>query len=115
MSTLGTILAAILGVAFVAAGIPKITGQEAIAANFKRWGYADVVRLATGWLEVLAGTFLLVGIAVQALAVTGSLLVCMIMIGALFTHQRVRDPFKLWVPAAVLLMLDIVLAYSLLP
>jgi putative oxidoreductase len=115
MSTLSTILSAFLGVVFVASGIPKITGQEAIVANFKRFGYADVVRTATGWLEVLTGTFLLVGIAVQALAVTGSLLVIMIMIGALFTHQRMHDPPKLWAPAAVLLVLDIVLAYSLLP
>jgi putative oxidoreductase len=115
MSTFSTILAAILGIVFVASGIPKLTGQEAVAANFARWGYADVVRTATGWLEVLTGALLLAGIAVQALAVTGTMLVIFIMIGALFTHQRAHDPLKLWVPAAVLLVLDLVLAYSLLP
>ena len=66
-------------------------------------------------LELLTGTLLLVGIAVPALAVTGSLLVIFIMLGALSTHQRARDPVAMWVPPAVLLVLDLVLAYSLLP
>ncbi len=115
MSTLSTILAAILGVIFVGVGILKITGQEEMVANFRRWGYADVVRTATGWLEVLTGTMLLVGIALEFLAVTGSLLVIFIMIGALFTHQRAHDPLAAWAPPLVLLVLDLVLAYSLLP
>lgn len=115
MSTLSTVLAAILGVVFIAVGIPKVTGQEQMVANFQRWGYADVVRQATGWLEVLTGALLLVGIAVASLAVTGSLLVIAIMIGALFTHQRAHDPIAMWIAPAMLLVLDVVLAYSLLP
>ena len=115
MSTFSSILAAILGVIFVGAGIPKLTGQEQMVANFQRWGYADAVRKATGWLEILTGTLLLAGIAIPALAVSGSLLVIMIMIGALFTHQRAHDPVAMWVAPVVLLVLDVVLAYSMLP
>jgi uncharacterized membrane protein YphA (DoxX/SURF4 family) len=115
MSTLSTILAAILGVLFVAVGIQKITEQETVVANFKRWGYADAVRQAVGWLEVLTGAFLLVGIAIQALAVTGALIVIFIMIGALFTHARASDKFAMWSIPLVLLLADLVLAYSLLP
>jgi putative oxidoreductase len=115
MSTFSTILAAILGVVFVGAGIAKLTGQEQMVASFRRWGYADVVRTATGWLEVLTGTLLLAGIAIPALAVTGSLLVIMIMLGALFTHQHAHDPVAMWAPPIVLLVLDVVLAYSMLP
>jgi len=97
-------------------GIQKVTRQETVVANFRRWGYADVVLQATGWLEVvLSGALLLVGIAVPALAISGSMLVLMIMIGALFTHQRAHDAFAMWVPPIVLLVLDVVLAYSLLP
>ena len=43
------------------------------------------------------------------------MLVIAIMIGALFTHQRAHDPLAMWAPPAVLLVLDVVLAYSLLP
>ena len=115
MSTLSTILAAILGVVFVMVGIPKLMGEAKMAANFKRWGYADEVRIAVGAVEVLAGALLLVGIAVQALAVTGVLLVICVMVGALGTHQRAADPFGNWVPPAVLLGLAVVLGVSLLP
>jgi putative oxidoreductase len=115
MSTLSTILAAVLGVVFVAVGIQKVTGEKRVVANFERWGFADVVRTAIGWLEILTGTLLLVGIAVPALAVTGSLLIIMIMIGALATHQRAHDGFAMWSLPVVLLAIDLVLAYSLLP
>jgi len=115
MSTLSTILAAILGVVFLGAGVQKLRGQATMVANFKRWGYADVVLQTVGWVEVLIAALLLVGIAVPALAVTGSLLVIPLMIGALSTHQRARDPIARWAPALALLLLDLWLAYSLLP
>jgi putative oxidoreductase len=115
MSTLSTILAAVLGVVFVGVGLQKLTRQKMVVENFKRWGLADVVLQAIGWLEVLTGTFLLTGIAIPALAVTGSLLVIPIMIGALATHQRAHDGIAMWAPPLVLLLLDLWLAYSLLP
>jgi putative oxidoreductase len=115
MSTLSTILAVVLGLVFVAVGIPKLTGQEAIVENFRRWGYADVIRTATGSMEIVAGLMLLGGIAVQSLAVSGSIIIMIIMIGALATHQHAHDPIKDWIPAATLLVLDLALAVSLLP
>ena len=115
MSTLSTILAAILGVVFVAVGIPKITGQEKVAANFARWGYPEQIRIAIGAMELLGGVLLLVGIAVPAVAITGFMIIFIIMLGALSTHQRAKDPLTMWVPPFVLLALDIVLAVSLLP
>ncbi len=115
MSTLSTILAAILGCVFLAAGIPKITGRAEVAANFERWGYPEQIRIAIGAMELLAGILLLVGIAVPAVAITGFMIIFIIMLGALSTHQRAKDPIKLWVPAFVLLVADIVLGVSLLP
>ncbi len=115
MSTLSTILAAILGVVFVGAGLQKLSGQETVVANFQRWGFADVVLKAVGWVEILAGTFLLTGIAIPALAVSGCLTLVPLMIGALATHQRAHDPIAMWAPPLALLLLDLWLAYSLLP
>jgi uncharacterized membrane protein YphA (DoxX/SURF4 family) len=115
MSTLSTVLAVILGAVFVAVGVPKLRGDEKIAANFKRWGYPETIRTAVGAVELLAGVMILVGIAVQSLAVTGALLLIFIMIGALATHAYHRDPPKQWLPPLVLLALDIVFAVSLLP
>jgi uncharacterized membrane protein YphA (DoxX/SURF4 family) len=115
MSTLSAILAAVLGVVFLAAGIPKLTGQQKVADNFERWGYAPSVRTATGTVELLAAVLLLVGIAVNALAITGGLLVMFVMTGALMTHTRAKDPLAMFLPPAVLLVLAVALLVSMLP
>lgn len=115
MSTLSTTLAAILGIVFVAAGIPKISGQQRLVDEFKRWGYASAIRVATGIVELLAGVLLIAGIAVPAVAVTGVMLVIFVMLGALATHGRARDPIASWLAPVVLLALAIALAVSLLP
>lgn len=115
MSTLSTILAAIIGIAFIGAGVPKLTGLPSVVENFERWGYPQEIRIATGSLELLAGVFLIIGIAVPTLAVAGAMIVICVMLAALVTHQRVSDPFGSWIPALTLLALDILLAVSLLP
>ncbi|MGI8728691.1 MAG: DoxX family protein [Solirubrobacteraceae bacterium] len=115
MSTFSAILATILGVVFVAVAVPKLTGQQQLVDEFKRWGYADAIRVATGAVELLAGVLLLVGIALPALAISGVLLVIFVMLGALATHLRARDRFAQWLPPVVLLALALTLVISLLP
>lgn len=115
MSTFSAVLAAFLGIAFVGVAIPKLTGQQRMVDEFKRWGYPDTIRTATGAVELLSGVLLLVGIAVPALAITGALLIIFAMIGALATHLRARDPIAKWLPAAVLLALTLTLVISMLP
>jgi uncharacterized membrane protein YphA (DoxX/SURF4 family) len=115
MSTLSTVLAAVLGIVFLAAGIPKLRGQQKMVDDFERWGYQPAVLTATGAVEVLAAALLLVGIAIDALAITGALLVLVVMTGALWTHARAKDPVATLVPAAVLLALAFVLLVSMLP
>ncbi len=115
MSTLSTVLAAGLGVVFLAAGAAKLAGNEKLVANFKRWGYADVVRTTTGAVEMLAAACLLVGIAVNAVAITGALLVMFVMTGALMTHGRMKDPLAIWVAPVVLFAMAVALLVSMLP
>ena len=115
MSTFSAILAVVLAIAFLGAGISKLTRQAQVVENFQRWGYADSVMTATGILEVLVALMLLAGIALQFLAIGAGLIIVFIMLGALMTHQRVRDKLALWIPPVVLLALDIALLVSLLP
>ena len=115
MSTLSTILAAVLGVVFVAAGITKLTRQQQMVDNFARWGLASSVMIATGAVELLAAVLLLVGIAVNALAITGALLVMFVMTGALGTHTYAKDPVTAFIPPFVLFALAVVLLVSMLP
>lgn len=115
MSTFSAILAAILGIVFVAVSVPKITGRQRVVDEFERWGYPDTIRTTTGALELLSGVLLLVGLAVPALAITGALLLIPVMLGALATHQRAGDPIAMWLPPVVLLVLTLTLAISMLP
>jgi putative oxidoreductase len=115
MGTLSTILAVILAIAFLVTGISKLTRQAQVVVNFKRWGYGDSVMIATGIVETMAALMLLAGIAVEFLAISGGLLIMFVMLGALMTHQLVRDKLALWIPPVVLLALDVALLVSLLP
>ncbi len=115
MSTLSTILAAILGIVFLGTGIAKLMGQQGMVDNFERWGLGRPGRVITGSVEVLCALMLLTGIAVASLAIGGAMLVFVLMVGAVLTHGRVKDPPGDWVPPVVLLVLAIVLLYSLLP
>lgn len=105
----------ILGVAFLAAGLGKLVRRPEVVANFERWGYADTLMIATGVVEVLAALMLLVGIAVQFLAISGGLIIVFVMLGALMTHGRAHDGLALWVRPIALLALDLALLFSLLP
>ena len=115
MSTLSTILAAVLGIVFFGAGVAKLTRQQKMVDNFERWGYPRSVLAATGSVELLAAVLLLVGIAVNALAITGALLVMFVMAGALMTHTRAKDSLADFVPPPVLLVAAVVLLVSMLP
>ncbi len=115
MTTLSTILAAVLGVVFLGAAIPKLTGQQKMVDNFERWGLARPVLVATGTVELLAAVLMLVGIAVNALAITGALLVMFVMMGALMTHTHAKDPPAMFIPPAALLALAVALLVTMLP
>jgi uncharacterized membrane protein YphA (DoxX/SURF4 family) len=115
MSTLSTILAAVLGVVFAGAAIPKLIGRQKMVDNFARWGLRPEVLVATGSVELLAAVLLLVGIAVNALAITGALLVMFVMTGALMTHAHAKDPLAAFIPPAGLLALAVALLVSMLP
>jgi uncharacterized membrane protein YphA (DoxX/SURF4 family) len=115
VSTLSTILAVVLGIAFAGSAIAKLSRQQKMVDEFERWGYQPAMMTTTGAVELLAAAMLLVGIAVNSLAIAGALLILVVMTGALWTHARVKDPVKDWLPAAVLLVLAFVLLVSMLP
>ena len=91
MSTLSTVLAAILGVAFIAGGDPAPPATRGWPRT-SRAGATPRSSARRPAVELLTAATLHFGIALPALAPSGSMLVLMIMIGALFTHQRAHDP-----------------------
>lgn len=115
MGVVPTVLAFLLGVAFMAAGGTKLVGLEPHPEEFARYDLPGMTprsaRLGVGAVEVLAAIVLvLAGLSGSAaLGYLGGLLVIGTMAGALATHLRLGDPRARIVPAAVLLGLAVAL------
>jgi uncharacterized membrane protein YphA (DoxX/SURF4 family) len=117
MSLVGTALLGVqgvLGLAELAAGGTKLAGADSQVEVFEQLGYPQWFRLVTGGLELLAGVGLLVGLVGQPrLALGGSVLAVVVLIGALGSHVRAGDSAGEMVPAAVLLVLALVVTWNL--
>jgi uncharacterized membrane protein YphA (DoxX/SURF4 family) len=105
----------VLGLLFVAIGSMTVAGRKMFVDNFRRFGYPQWFRVVTGWLEVLGGLGLLVGIWVPWLAELASAGLALVMLGAVLTQVRTRDPLQKIALAAVLGVLAIVVAVSYWP
>lgn len=92
-----SILAMIVAVLFAVAGVVNLAGIGAVKQDFARWGFPAWVRLVCGALELLSAALLLG----QQTRVFGLTLAGAIMIGAIFTLLRNREPFRHLAPALV--------------
>ena len=92
-----SILATILAVLFAVAGVVNLARRGAVKRDFARWGYPAWFQLLCGVLELLSAA-LLPG---QHTRILGLALAGAIMIGALFTLVRNREPFRHLAPALV--------------
>jgi putative oxidoreductase len=98
------ILRWILGVLFIAAGVPKIIGIASVAQAFDQMGYSPAFRSLIGVLETAGG----IGLLFPAAAIYAAGLLVVIMIGAIWTTLRIhQSPI---VPALVALLLAAVAA-----
>jgi hypothetical protein len=92
-----SILAGILTVLFAIAGVMNLAGLGAVKRDFARWGYPTWLRLLCGALELSAAAL----IPWQQTRLVGLALAGSIMIGALFTLMRNREPFGHLAPALI--------------
>lgn len=92
-----SILATIVAVLFAVAGVVNLAGRGAVKSDFARWGYPAWFRLLCGALELLTAALLFGPLT----RLPGLTLAAAIMIGALFTLMRNREPFGHLAPALV--------------
>jgi putative oxidoreductase len=115
MSTIGTILSLILGVAFVGAGGTKVANVGPHEAEFPRYRLPAVeaqrARVLVGLTELVAAVLLLIAAVAgsKGLAIVGAIIVILTMIGAVGTHARIGDPPPKMVPATMLGVLAVLL------
>jgi hypothetical protein len=82
-----TLLAWLLALAFLGAGVVNAAGSAAIKDDFVRWGYPRWWNVATGGLEVLVAAF----IAMPAARVAGLMLGAAICVAAVATVVWYKD------------------------
>ena len=82
-----TLLAWLLALAFLGAGVVNAAGSAAIKDDFVRWGYPRWWNLVTGGLEVLTAAL----IAMPAARVAGLMLGAAICVAAVATVVRHKD------------------------
>lgn len=104
------VLTALLAFVFISAGAFKLSGAQLAVDNFRKWGYPDWFRVATGIIEVSGALLLLVP---RAAWLAAALLSCT-MIGAAATHIHSGEFPNLPLPIVLLLLL-IVLGWARRP
>ncbi|MEK4563787.1 DoxX family protein [Alkalihalobacillus sp. FSL R5-0424] len=113
MTILSIILQGVLGLGFLMFGFMKF-GSKQMVDDFGRYGYSGGFRIFTGLVEVVAAIILIVGIWNTQLAAWGGLLVVVTMLGAIFTHIKIKDsasqlmmPIVLFVLGLIVLLLNV--------
>lgn len=110
MDTVASALQVALGALFLAIGIPKLARTRRFQAEFRRYGYPAWMLPLTGAVEAGGGLVLLAGFAWPSLAPFAAWWLAATMVGALFTHARLRDPLNRYAAPAVLLVAAVVVA-----
>ena len=100
------ILQALVALAFLAAGISKLTGQPPMIEIFSRIGIGQWFRYLTGGIEVIAAVLLFI----PRLVPVGALLLVGTMAGGVLTHLLVIGGSP--VPPLVLLILAAIIAWG---
>ncbi len=75
--------------------------------EFAAYGLPVWLTYVVGALKVLSALWLLGGIWAPLPAAAAATVLCLLMVGALLMHVKVRDPLLRYVPAALMLALNL--------
>jgi putative oxidoreductase len=112
MSIVIILVQVVLGLLFLAIGSMTVAGRKMFVENFRHFGYPQWFRVVTGSLEVLGGLGLLIGIWLPWLAALASAGLILVMLGAVFTEVRTREPLQKIVLPIVMGVLSILVTAS---
>lgn len=94
-----------LAVFFAVAAARNLAGDERMAADFGRWGYADWFRVTVALAQALGAALLLV----PATASCGAAVLVVVLVGAVGTHLAHDGPASLLAPLPFLVAALVVL------
>ncbi|HTG71556.1 MAG TPA: DoxX family protein [Candidatus Udaeobacter sp.] len=107
MSILSIVLQVILGLGFLMFGLMKF-GSKQMVEGFKHYGYPGWFRVFTGIVEVISAILVIAGIWNKTLAAWGGLFIVATMIGAIFTHIKIKDTVQQMMMPIILFILGLV-------
>lgn len=107
MGILSIILQVILGLGFLMFGFMKF-GSKQMVEGFKHFGYPGWFRVFTGLVELISAALVIAGIWNETLAAWGGLFIVGTMVGAIFTHIKIKDTAKEMMMPIILLILGLV-------
>ncbi|GGN19250.1 DoxX family protein [Streptomyces fuscichromogenes] len=102
------VFAVLLALVYLAAGSSKALGQDKALAQADHLGVPHGAYRLIGALEVLGAAGVVVGLWVAWLGVAAGAGLALLMVGAVGTHLRAKDPGKAVVPALVLGLIAVV-------
>ncbi len=97
----------LLAAFFVFVAVRNLKGDEAMAADFERWGYAGWFRQLTAWLQIAGAVALLLPVSGAPFA--GGMLLACILVGATVTHVRFDPPTAALSPLLFLALVSVIL------
>lgn len=110
MTIVAIVLQCLLIFAFFFSGVSKITGAKMQVETFDHLGLPQWFRVATGWIALLGVAGLIFGFWNEAVLALAALWLASIMLGAVVFHIRSKDPIGKMIPAAMLMLLALLLA-----
>ena len=106
-----TVLAVLVGLAFIASGAMKLAGVEEAVKRFQDFNYPLWFMYLTGAIEVGSG----IAIMIRMLRFWGASLLICTMIGAIYSHAKIGEGVGEMIPPGVLLVLCAVVAWAACP
>lgn len=83
-------------------------GSQQMVEGFKNYGYPAWFRVFTGVVELAAAVLVIAGIWNSTLAAWGGLVIVVTMLGAIFTHIKIKDALKDMMMPFILLVLGLI-------
>ncbi|MGG2199049.1 DoxX family protein [Paenibacillus validus] len=111
MDILAFVLQGLLALAFLMAGLGKITGSKMHVEGFKHWRLPQWFRVVTSIVEFVGAAALIIGFWESSWAAAGSLWLGVTAIGGILVHVRVKDSFKQTFPIVLLGLLSLIVFF----
>lgn len=107
MNVIAVVIEILLGLAFLMSGLSKVTGSKMQVEGFVKYGYPQWFRIVTGLLQIIGAAGMIMGIWNEDIGAWAGIGLGVIMLGAVLTHVRIKDPVGAMIAPLVLMLLAV--------